>query len=62
MASRWGRVVTWAEVSAWACGNHLGLGEVDDVERRLVGGEQRLDRLVQRRAAVLEVERYGSRR
>ena len=42
-------------------GEHLGLGEVDDVERRLVGCEERLDRLVQRRAAVLEAKRHRSR-
>jgi hypothetical protein len=36
-----------------------GLGEVDDVHRRPAGGEQLLDRLVQRGAAVLEVEGHG---
>ena len=34
-----------------------GLGEVHDVDRRLVGGEQFLDRLVQRRHRVREEQR-----
>ena len=41
-------------------GEHLRLGEVHHVERCLVGCEERLDRLVQRRAAVLEAERDRS--
>jgi hypothetical protein len=36
-----------------------GLGEVDDVDRRAVGAEQLLERLVQRRHDVLEVQRHG---
>ena len=43
-------------------GEHLRLGEVDDIERCLVGCEERLDRLVQRCAAVLEAERNRSGR
>ena len=37
----------------------LALGEVDQVDRCLAVGEQFLDRVVQRRRAVLEVERHG---
>ena len=35
------------------------LGEVDDVDRRLVGGEQLLERLVQRRQRVRVRQRHG---
>ena len=40
---------------------HLGLGEVHDVQRGLAGGEERLDRGIERRAPVLEHERDGPR-
>ena len=40
----------------------LGLSEVNDVEGRLVGGEQGLDRLVQRGSPVLEAQRHRSGR
>ena len=39
----------------------LALGEVHDVDRRLLAIEQRFDGLVQGRLAILEVERHGAR-
>ena len=52
------RVQTLMLVSACACSRRGGLGEVHDVHRRLVRGEQLLERLVDRRQRPLVAQRH----
>ena len=55
-------VHTFTLISAWACSSACGLGEVDHVDGCLVGGEQFLQRLVQRLDQVGEDERQRAAR